>query len=79
MRFEVKVARCLVVLGVAACAAAGAQVEQSSPAAAKKPVLWVEQAIADVGVVDAGETVEVSFVLHNDSDVPVKILKAKPS
>jgi copper(I)-binding protein len=45
----------------------------------KKPLLWVENASVDVGKVKAGEDAVATFVLHNDSNQPIKILKAKPS
>ena len=56
-----------------------AAVAQGPDSTKEKPSLWVEQSSLDLGEVTAGEHVLAVFVLHNDSDVPVKILKAKPS
>jgi copper(I)-binding protein len=45
----------------------------------QKASLWVESSSVDVGKIKAGEDAVATFILHNDSDQPIKILKAKPS
>jgi len=54
--------------------------ERPQPAAeTAAPVLRVEQSRIDLGELKAGETAVAVFTLHNHGDVPIKILKAKPS
>jgi hypothetical protein len=48
-----------------------------SPGAA--PKLRAEQASLDLGDVVAGSEVRAHFVLHNDGDRDVRIIRAKPS
>jgi hypothetical protein len=41
--------------------------------------LRVENASLDLGTVSAGETVEATFVFHNDGPEDVHIIRARPS
>ncbi len=43
------------------------------------PTLRVEQKAIDLGDVTAGKEVRAVFVFHNDGEVDVRILRAKPS
>jgi len=43
------------------------------------PTFTVENPRIDVGEVNAGDEAVATFVFHNEGDVDVKILKAKPS
>lgn len=74
------VAHCVVTLGliVALPIIAAAQDTQASPQA-EKPSFWVESTSVDIGKVKAGDDAVATFIFHNESDQPVKILKAKPS
>lgn len=75
--------KCAVVSGVlVSVLVVPARAGQESPQPASEtvaPVLRVEQSRIDLGTVRAGEVAEAVFTLHNHGDVPVKILKAKPS
>ena len=46
---------------------------------AAAPTLRVEQTAIDLGDVTAGKENQAVFVFHNDGEVDVKILRAKPS
>ena len=74
------VAYCVVALGLIAALPimTTAQDTQTSPQA-DKPLFWVESTSVDVGQVKAGDDAVATFIFHNKSDQPVKILKAKPS
>jgi allophanate hydrolase subunit 1 len=74
------VAYCVVALGLIAALPimTTAQDTQTSPQS-EKPLFWVESTSVDVGKVKAGDDAVATFVFHNNSNQPVKILKAKPS
>jgi hypothetical protein len=56
-----------------------AQTADSSSLQTTQPKFWVESTTVDAGKVKAGEYAVATFIFHNDSDQPIKILKAKPS
>jgi hypothetical protein len=53
--------------------------QDTTEGTANQPSFFVEQQRIDLGTVKAGEDAVATFVFRNTGDVPVKILKAKPS
>ena len=55
-------------------AAAGSTVEHGA-----KEIIRVENAKLDLGEITAGNEAVGTFILHNDGDVEMRLLRAKPS
>jgi len=78
MRWKHATAAGVLVGAFALSALAGQSGRQPAPGTAE-PVIRIENSRIDLGTVKAGEVAVAVFTLHNQGDVPVRILKAKPS
>jgi len=56
-----------------------AQEPSPVPETVATPTLRVEKTELELGMIQAGRDAVGTFVFHNDGQVPVKILSAKPS
>ena len=74
---NLKAATALLVIFVLGALAVAA--EDTTDGKAEQPAFFAEQTRVELGTVKAGQDAVATFVFRNNGEVPVKILKAKPS